>query len=110
MTARIAGVWLPPLSPALGSQRAPEEGLNRGKIDRNDGGPNVIIAIKLAMASHSRGRVGRLDEAEDGATVMVKPIGPELCSEPILIFSIFCGAPPPLSLAVVLWRARRGGP
>jgi hypothetical protein len=41
------------------------------------------------MASHSRGRVGRLDEAEDGATLMVEPIGPEFCSESILNFDVF---------------------
>ena len=50
-----------------------EERLDRGEIDRNDVGGD--FAMRFAVDVRRRRRVGRIDQAEAGAAVRVKPIG-----------------------------------
>jgi hypothetical protein len=52
---------------------AAEEGLDGGRIDRNDGVGD--FAMRLTMDSLGRGRVRRMDEAERCAIVLIEPIG-----------------------------------
>ena len=52
---------------------AAEECLDGGEIDRNDGVGD--FSMRLTMDSLGGGWVGRMDEAEGGAIVLVEPIG-----------------------------------
>ena len=61
---------------------AAEKGLNRGKIDRNDGVGD--FAMRLTMDSLGGGRVGRMYETEGGATLLVEPIGHVFYPVPVL--------------------------
>ena len=74
---------------------AAEERLNRGKIDRDNGIGD--FAVRLSMDSLGGGRVGRMDETEGGAILLIEPISHVFDPVPVLNIDV-----PAVSLGDIL--------